>query len=223
MLKRGLRGKVSVMMFSATEWLRFGGRRAALTTMASLALAGAAACGGQIENGTSPVFAVVESLDAAQGNEPNTFSTVLQSDVQTEGSVFEDLGRIAIRLGFKDPGSFEIPTNATSANFVKFTRYRVVYRRSDGRNTEGVDVPYSFDGAVTISVNSQGQIRTAAFTIVRAQAKLEPPLIALSGLGGRVAISTFADVTFFGQDTTGHDVTATASISVNFADWADPE
>ena len=26
------------------------------------------------------------------------------------------------------------------------TRYRVEFRRTDGRNTPGVDVPYGFDG-----------------------------------------------------------------------------
>jgi hypothetical protein len=35
-------------------------------------------------------------------------------------------------------------------------------------------------------------------------------------------ISTIADVTFYGKDETGTDVSVTGSISVNFADWADP-
>ena len=36
-------------------------------------------------------------------------------------------------------------------------------------------------------------------------------------------ISTIADVTFFGKDQTGRDVTVTGSMSINFADWADPQ
>ena len=36
-------------------------------------------------------------------------------------------------------------------------------------------------------------------------------------------ISTLAEVTFYGTDQAGRDVVATANISVNFADWGDPE
>jgi hypothetical protein len=61
------------------------------------------------------------------------------------------------------------------------------------------------------------------FSIVRAQAKLERPLVTLRGGNGALVISTIADVTFFGKDQTGRDVTVTGSISVNFADWADED
>jgi hypothetical protein len=59
--------------------------------------------------------------------------------------------------------------------------------------------------------------------MVRAQAKLEPPLRNLRAGGGAGLISTIADVTFYGKDQTGTDVSVTGSISVNFADWADPD
>ena len=45
----------------------------------------------------------------------------------------------------------------------------------------------------------------------------------LAQLGGGVVISTIADVTFFGRDQTGREVSVVGSISVNFADWADPD
>ena len=55
--------------------------------------------------------------------------------------------------------------------------------------------------------------------LVRAQAKLEKPLVTLVGIrGGALIISTIADVTFFGKDQTGRDATVTGSISVNFAE-----
>ena len=44
------------------------------------------------------------------------------------------------------------PNGPTSNNAITVNRYRVTYRRSDGRNTPGVDVPYAFDGAVTFTV-----------------------------------------------------------------------
>ena len=60
--------------------------------------------------------------------------------------------------------------------------------------------------------------------LVRVQSKLEPPLITLRGVrGGGLVISTLADVTFYGRDQTGTEVSVKGTISVNFADWADPE
>jgi hypothetical protein len=60
------------------------------------------------------------------------------------------------------------------------------------------------------------------FSLVRAQAKLEAPLMNLRGLGGSVVISTLADVTFYGHDQAGRETSVTGQISVNFADWGDP-
>ncbi len=61
----------------------------------------------------------------------------------------------------------------------------------------------------------------AEFVLVRLSAKLEPPLINLRNGGGELTISTVAEVTFFGRDQTGTEVTADGRITVNFADWAD--
>ena len=44
--------------------------------------------------------------------------------------------------------------------------------------------------------------------MVRHQAKLEQPLRALVNNGGRVFISTVAEVTFYGADLAGNDVQA---------------
>jgi hypothetical protein len=94
--------------------------------------------------------------------------------------------------------------------------------RADGRNTPGVDVPYPFDGAATVTVPPDGTAELN-FTLVRIQAKLEAPLAALQGMGGAIAISTIANVTFYGRDQVGNEISATGSIGVTFADWADPD
>jgi hypothetical protein len=105
---------------------------------------------------------------------------------------------------------------------ITLNRYRVEFRRTDGRNTPGEDVPYAFEGAVSGTIGETPSSLT--FTLVRAQAKLEKPLVTLVGIrGGALIISTIADVTFFGKDQTGRDATVSGSLSVNFADWADPE
>ena len=57
---------------------------------------------------------------------------------------------------------------------------------------------------------------------MRHTAKLEAPLLALRDLGGRIEIATIADITFYGRDLAGNEVAVTGSISVNFADFADP-
>jgi hypothetical protein len=62
-----------------------------------------------------------------------------------------------------------------------------------------------------------------SFEVVRHQAKLEPPLKNLRGGGQSGAIGTIAEVTFYGKDQTGNDVSVSGSIAVTFADWADPD
>ena len=169
---------------------------------------------------------VIERIGAARGGTSDTpVNTFLQSDVFTctdedppECGIFEDTARVTTRLGFKDPGTAENPSSPTSANFITIKRYQIEYERSDGRSKPGVDVPYPWEGAMTFTTVSG--IQTAEFTLVRAAAKLEPPLLALRGGGGAVAINTIAVITFFGHDGTGAEVIADGTIGITFADWA---
>lgn len=209
------------------------GRRAGVMLLAAAALAGAS-CGEVARTGRSPAYAVIDLLEAASGAEPDDFGTVLHSDVQTlvqqtvggetlrVPTFFNDIGRVTFRLALKNPG---LPTGSlgpSDLNAVTFTRYRVSYRRTDGRGTEGRDVPYAFDGAFTATVQATGNV-TADFDIVRHQAKLESPLANLVGGGGAIILSTIAEVTFFGRDQAGNEVIATGLISINFGDFGDPE
>ena len=70
------------------------------------------------------------------------------------------------------------------------------------RNTQGVDVPWSFDGAVTGTLSEEST--TVGFVLVRVQAKDEAPLRALRFNGGAQVISTIAEVTFYGRDQAGN-------------------
>ena len=147
----------------------------------------------------------------------------LLSDVETivddVPTVFNDVASVRFILAMRDPGSSTQPTEPTSANFITVNRYRVRFIRADGRNTPGVDVPYPFDGAMTVTVR-EGEV-TAGFELVRHIAKLEAPLKALVKNG--VEISTITEVTFFGFDQTGREVSVTGRMLVNFANSADPE
>ncbi|MEX2270854.1 MAG: hypothetical protein WD690_05255 [Vicinamibacterales bacterium] len=177
-------------------------------------VAGSASC--TMREGEGNSFLIVESLRASSGAEEGEATTNLQSDVSTEGSPIEDEGLVSFRLGLKDPLS---PTSPN--NFVTVNRYRVTYIRADGRNVQGRDVPFSFDGAFTVTVGDGST--EATFSLVRVQAKLEPPLLGLRNLGGAAVISTIAEVTFFGQDQTGRAVSVVGRISIDFADFADPD
>jgi hypothetical protein len=194
---------------AASRWIGCG--------ILALALAATSACGQANSTGRSPSYLLIDLLQAASGAKPDAFSTTLQADVQTKGGVFEDPGKVLLRVALKDVTSASAPT---TTNSVTVTRYHVTFRRADGLNTQGVDVPFGFDGAATGTIDANGG--TLVFVMVRAQAKLESPLVELRGGGGKIVISTLADVTFYGQDQNGNHVVVTGTISVNFADWADP-
>jgi len=196
-------------------------RRALVAWLAAVAGLWGPGCGSATESGRAASYLIIESLRGARGNAPSEMSTILQSDVLTKQSVYEDPGQVTFRLALKDPGGASSPATPSSVNSITVTHYRVVYRRTDGRNTPGVDVPYPFEGGMTVTVVSG--TASANFVLVRAQAKLEPPLRALVGVGGAIFISTIAEVTFYGHDQAGTPVSATGYITVNFSDWADPE
>jgi hypothetical protein len=175
-------------------------------------------CGGDfINSDRTSVVVVVDALQGASGaDDPPTFSGTLNSDVVTEGAIVNDSGRVTMRVIGKDPTDVLSPGNA-----VTFNRYLVTFRRSDGRNTPGVDVPFPFDSAVTFSVTPGSQSTTATFELIRHTAKLEAPLFGLRN--SFAIIATVADIRFFGRDQAGREVTAIGSLGVQFGNFADPE
>ena len=190
-----------------------------------------ASCTGVQRQGTSPAYLIINALEAASGAEPGAFGGTLASDVVTivrrpiaggevrQATVFDDPGRVEFSLGLKDPGSTSAPSQPSTSNFITVSRYHVRFIRADGRNAPGVDVPYGFDGAITVTVGAEPVLAT--FVLVRSQAKQEVPLRALSITDA--VISTIAEITFYGKDQAGRTVAVVGRIGVNFADWADPE
>src|SRR5688572_13977722 len=119
----------------------------------TVCLAGTAAgCGDLVRQDRSSVTLVIDTLSGASGGATTgTFSGTLQSDVLTVvddvPTIFSDSGQVAMRFIMKDVLTSPSPVNAVTIN-----RYRVTFRRSDGRNTPGVDVPFPFDSAVTFTI-----------------------------------------------------------------------
>lgn len=211
---------------SAKFWHRI--TLAAIATAAGLS----AGCGDLVTQGRSPAQLMLVSLEAASGARPDELASTLLSDVITNvqatvggqqvsvPTIFNDLGSATFSLILKDPGDPASPAAPSSLNQITITRYRVVYRRTDGRSTQGVDVPYAFDSAVTLTVPADGTA-TTGFQIVRHSAKEEAPLAAL-GTNPDI-IATIAEVTFYGRDQVGNDVTVTGTIGIDFGNFADPQ
>lgn len=192
-------------------------------------IAASVSCGDVVRQGRSPVFLVLDLLQAQRGGTTlGTPTTNLTSDVITFvrtpapctalspcPTIFNDLGLATFSLSLKDITS---TTGPTSNNVVTINRYRVSYRRADGRNTPGIDVPYAFDGAATGTVPASGQLELG-FELVRHVAKAEPPLVQL--VDSPTVITAIADVTFYGRDQVGNDVSVSGSILVDFGNFGD--
>ena len=173
--------------------IRFAGSAAVLAASIS--------CGDVVRQSRSPALLVVSAVTNTQGQTP------LTSDVKNPSN---DVGQAVLVASMKD-----IAVLPTTNNVVTLSRYHVDFLRSDGHNTQGVDVPYSFDGAITANVAPGGQTTTVVIDVVRRSAKLEPPLIQIAN--GAAPITTLTTITFYGQDTVGNELSASGTVSVNFA------
>ena len=208
----------SIAFRSKAVW---GSRALALALAASSLLS--VSCGKVAGQGTGSSYLVINRLEGAPGADPTEFQGTLLSDVITmvddQPTIFNDMGRVAFSLGLKNPGAATSPNAPSQYDFIAVDRYRVRFTRADGRNTPGVDVPYGFDGAIAVTVGDGEQ--RVVFEIVRHVMKLEPPLAALAH--NAMSITTIAEVTFYGKDLAGREVTATSRLSINFGNFADPE
>jgi hypothetical protein len=190
----------------------------------SAAMAG---CGGEfVRDSQSPVRLVVSNLESKDQNtllsDVNRMVTSPAPCTTTSpcASVFNDMATVELTLVLRDPGNVVSPNSPSLLNQVTINRYRVKFRRADGHNVPGVDVPYDFDSALTVTVLSTGIVE-GTFQIVRHSAKEEAPLRSLRFSND--IISTIAEVTFFGRDQAGNEISATSFMGVDFGDFADED
>jgi hypothetical protein len=189
--------------------------------------AAAGSCGDVVRQGRSPMFLVMDTLQGSRGGpQIGTPGSTLISDVITNvitpapcstdnpcPTIFGDSGLASFRLVPKD-----VTIQPTTNNQVTITRYHVAYRRTDGHNVQGLDVPYAFDGAATVTVPSTGNA-SVGFVLVRNTAKAESPLVQLRENPG--IVTDIADVTFYGTDQVGNDISVTGSIQIDFGNFGD--
>ena len=147
----------------------------------------------------------------------------LQSDVQRiddqtgQPYITADSAKATLRVSLLDPS----PTvDASQYNRVTINRYVVSYSRSDGYNTPGVDLPYSFEGSLSNQIDV-GSTSIIAFIVIREVAKLEQPLINLVEGGEEGVLQLTARVDFYGQDMANNKVKATGYLSIFCANYTD--
>jgi len=189
------------------------------------AIAVSTSCGDVVRDSRAPAFVLIDSLLGVPGGPTvGTAGSILHSDVLTLittpapcspaapcPTIFSDPGTVALRLAMKN-----YLVSPSFNNEVTITRYHVSYRRADGRNTQGVDVPWAFDGAATGTIPATGDL-TIGFELVRAVAKAEAPLRQL--VDSPTILSVIADVTFYGKDRVGNDASVSGSITIEFANY----
>jgi hypothetical protein len=160
-----------------------------------------------------------------------------RADINGGASIQSDVGDpesttvpVTIAVRPKNPLNTNVPQVAEA---VFLEQYRVRYFRTDGRDVEGVDVPYSFSAAmatvVDIGVDSGANV-TLFIPLVRAQAKQEPPLRNLQTLlngnttigsnGGVITprVTMIAELTVFGRTVAREQVSDTRRATVDFVD-----
>ncbi|MCR4395330.1 MAG: hypothetical protein NUW07_01175, partial [Candidatus Saccharicenans sp.] len=164
----------------------------------------------------SASYLIIENIIGKdnQGND----SSVVFSDVITNGVVYSDFVKISLRAATLDPNPVMGVSNYSD---VMVTNYIVTYTRSDGATGEGTDVPYHFEGALSTLVPI-GSIVTIPLMIVRDVAKTQPPLSALVG-NPTGMLECIATIELIGHDLRNRQVRKTGQISVRFADYIDQQ
>ena len=160
-------------------------------------------------------------------------AAILFSDVSVGGATINDDAIVTVNVYRKNPNV----TSTSALEHVRLESYQVQFFRSDGRNVEGLDVPYRITGPLN-SVRFHTPTGTdeveleADLVVVRQTAKRDPPLVNLrdtTSAGqarGRIAgegiIFTTAEITIYArQVTTGEPLQATGHLQVAFSDWID--
>ena len=170
------------------------------------------------DDSKSSSFIIVESITGTDSS--GTAASFLQSDVVLANSIVTaDVAKATLRAGLLDPAPILKPSQF---NDIMLDRYIVSYSRVEGKNRQGVDVPYSFEGSLS-QILKIGTSVTLSFVVVREVAKLESPLIDLAQNRAEGVIEATAKIEFYGHDLVNNKVMATGYLTIFFANYADSE
>ncbi len=180
-------------------------------------------CLAKEDDSTSASFLVINSLT---GNdlEGNVGSTTVFSDVITEGGIINDNGVAAVSTLTYNPTEDSDEHDITYYMNVIVDQVDVEFMRTDGKNVEGVDVPYHFSQPVNMLVPVDEEVEIP-FVLIRHAAKMESPLIELRDVPSEeFVLQLVAKVTLHGKDLGGHRVAPVSGyMSVWCANFADSE
>jgi hypothetical protein len=175
-----------------------------------------AACNAVENQSTSGTMLEIHGLTGndLQGNEG---STTVFSDVITNGSIINDNCVAELEAVPLDP-LIDVSLITPYMN-VLVDQIDVEFRRTDGRNVEGVDVPYRFTQPMSMLV-PVFESSKIPFVLIRHMAKEQAPLLALRD--NIEVLQLVAVVTIHGKDLGGHRLApVTGYVSVWCANFAD--
>jgi len=169
-------------------------------------------------NTTSGSILVIEYITGTDLEGTTGSTTVFCDVISSTGSIVNDTGTALLFATLIDP--FFLADNSYYQDII-VDQVDIEYSRVDGKNQEGVDVPFRFSQkvALTIPIDTDSEL---SFVLVQHTAKLESPLVDLANYGQEKILKLEARVTFHGHDVGGHRIQpVTGTISVWCANFAD--
>ena len=171
-------------------------------------------CNKIVDESTSGTKLIVSKVTGINWN--NEESSILYSDV-----VVEIEGKSKVYL-VATPYSPDVE-NTSFYYDVIINKYHVKYIRDDGRNVEGVDVPRAFWGSVSTRIVADGNEHDVTVIVVRANAKMERPLVELRYGGDEKQMECTAEIELYGEDLGGHSVYVKANLPIVFANFVNEQ
>jgi hypothetical protein len=188
------------------------------------------------QQNSSPYIMEIASITNGQGELPILSDVnIVDEETGQDTSFVNDNAQVVVNI-FRKNNNPALGTSPVEHIFLE--RYEVLYTRTDGRNQEGVDVPFRVTGAMgnvrfhTPGPGGAGEVQaTTIITLVRHQAKLEPPLRNLRRPGlndtgvfnipAAGILTCTAEITVHGRTIQGDALVATGRVPVTFGDFAD--
>lgn len=182
------------------------------------------------QDNTSPYILEIAGITDASGQVP-----ILSDVADDNGAVFNDEARVTVNAFRKNNNT---GLGVSPVEHIYLERYEVRYFRTDGRDAEGVDVPFRTTGPLgnvrfhTPGPGGAGEVQAdLPITIVRHQAKREPPLLNLRNVtrtdtnaiqfGGAGILTCVAEITVHGRTVQGDAMRAVGRVNVTFANFID--
>jgi hypothetical protein len=197
-------------------------RRTKLGALLAVAvgLAGAGCAADYVTGSTAPVNLYIVALNGGAPYDSDIrhgSSLAFDDDPLTNPFICEDEITVTVAVRNKNPNAPE--PSVPSA--VLIDSYEVRFFRTDGRGTEGIDVPYRITGNLRLAVDVSDSDNDAfPIEVVRRQAKLEPPLTSIQQAQ---LLTAMAEITLHGSTVAGQRVSANARMQITFADFGDSE